>query len=1539
MPSSPKTNAYVVVKVYGRLFCHWVPLGFAYVAFSLGCNVGYMALLTEYTTNDYWWRQFNTSGGQTFVADIFNAKINLGQSGPFDLYQSPILKNYGDTTTFIDMPPTAARRHLMSAVPLEKAVMTIRQNSLYENVYSIVAHCWVDFDRRFEMAHTSARQRRCAARQLTNAGVYMETMLRNVDSDDLTLSAYGIQINQTILAPLMVLPGGPEWVIALHRQTSNWLPEADEVALWRQHGLRHLSLQFQNRFHYGLDSSITIVNALMMTQTMKIASMPYIDRGLAAWSTRTISAGLWSDMTKAIGFGASLVRNSNTSVEALGRDWDIAYIGTSSTVGATLMRKYLGPLANWDTIFLMPPRSLVALVVSFQSRFHAAASDATFTAAMDSLQSVNVEVVPPHWGADSIVYYGGNPICAPVALARSFVQMPFSFDDTCQTQAPFQMALDSPGVVFATLLANASTPDTTVEACSSSTAASMASCVKVVTTAAALLSGLVMTFQADDIGSVGQEVQKLDILFIQMATINATKNVLLTQQIIGDDRAWDLFGWVALYDWVHGTREVLTFEGDAGSLTLMSTRSDNIPVAANALELPKTACLYFWTAALWVSVLAAVVSTLLVVYATANKFQIEGRNLFHFNRVFGSVWIGRPLLFVRGITAIIILSTAPATISTTPHRVTSFTPYQREWTSQLLLYSESLWVVYVLNDILLPFTIELQIASDVAPVSSFLAFTAVVSLDVASPYQVQANVAQDCTFTSFRRGVACTGGEVRLGSGERVAHLLGLQFASLVVALVATVTYARCYPSRHPPRTTAPNNVLIPAATEAFFVRSSGRFASSRHLDAVTCVMSGMLPWKQTLFDFKIWATVMRHNKTNTRRMSFRDATFQHHVSGPTLPPMFGRKHAWLGFVGLLYMVTSISGSYAFFQLTQSAMSNDFWWASFDTNTQVHLSNWFNQNLQLHQFASNVDLTALEQGTLALTTNASATALQIAPLYAISVQDEANSLGNVVQSLRQMDSCAIPWIMTAYCYVDFSRRWDMANTAAKQRRCATDQSNAAVYLESVLRNTDWSQLSSCWGEALDIGVFTYLQTTTDGLAWLSRTSHAMETTSVLDEVGHWSNANLSSYSTQWQNYKSLGVVETFSIRNAFGWKYPLTLKYSNGSLQLSVQTSLKMQRPFAHDLMAVLSNATSRIHGKSLVRDSPLFAYLNVTAEQSLVDGGLLVPPLGNGFSLIQRYLGPFGSVTMKRVACPLALRGLYKNITLALMELFASRQDAQHAMWPIYTSYTIAPRPKMWNSVALGGGNVLCEFNPSAATSKIPGLAFSSGGSCGLNLQEFIIGDTKTIMTALVAVKNVSVSAVARLEFRNPTSTLAALEASVAFLHTYFDPALATTFYTQAQIVKAVVRDQLHVQMIQFIRPNQTFSLSQMTLFGETEVDFEVYAWLYAFDWVQGVREVVSFQGDNGTLTLLSMATNLLDAPVNPMEVPSNVAYYLRYLVQYITLVMFCVASVVCVYIIALKGQVEAANMMVFSRIAGLVWIGRWLIFLRALSAVCLLA
>ncbi|RHY33469.1 hypothetical protein DYB32_001621 [Aphanomyces invadans] len=1532
------SNAYVVVKEgAGWRSRVWVPLGFVYVAFSVGCSLAYTALLAEYTTNDYWWRQFNTTGGQTFIADLFNDMITLRQLGAFDLYDVARLSAYDDRVTFIDMPATAARRLVMTAIPLEKALATIRQNSLYENAYSIVAHCWVDFDRRFEMAHTAARQRRCASRRLDNAGVYLEVVLRNVDYDDLTLSSYGIQVHQTILAPIHAMPGGPAWVTSVYNHTLQWIPAEDEVSLWRRHGLRHFTLQFQNRFQYGLDSSITIVNAMMVTKTMTIATMPYIDRGLASWSTRTISVGLWSDMVKAIGFGANLVRNSNMSVEAVGRDWEIAYFGSTSTVGTTLMRQYIGPLANWDTTHVLPPQSLVELVVAFQARFLAAISrgDPSMAMVMNSLVPFDIEVAPPRWIGDNMAYYGGNPICAHATTGRSYVQMPFSFDDTCQSQTPFHISLDAPGVVFAMLLANITAPESIFDACSCATAAFTAACEQILATALAPLPAFQSTLDAQLLVAAMHDIEVVNISLMQMATVNVSKNVLLVQPIVGDT-AWSLFGWATLFDWVDGTREVFTFEGDAGALTLMSDRSDDVHVAANTLELPKAACLYFWTAVVWVSVLAGAVMCLSFVYAAMDKFQIEGRNLFQFNRVVGSVWIGRPLLFVRGITAIIIVSTAPATI--VHDRVTSFVRYHRPWTSQLLLYSESLWTVYVMNDIVLPITTHLQLAKEVAPLSSVLAFVGTMSLDILAPYEVQATTMLDCTYTSFRRGVSCSSGEIKLGSGERVAHILGLQLASLIVAQLVVFGYSWRYPSRRPPRTGTLNHVLIPAATEAYFVRSAGSSASSRHLDAVACVMSGMLPWQQNLFDFKIWATVERHNQH--RRMSFLDAKFKHLTAAMTEPPKFGPMHSWLGGVGLLYMVTSISGSYAFLQLTQAAMANDIWWALFDTNTQVHLSNWFNQNLQLRSVASNVNLTALGHGALALTTNTSATALQVAPLYASSVQDEVNSLANVIQSLRQLETCSIPWVMTAYCYVDFSRRWEMAGTAAQQRRCARDLGNAAVYLESALRNTDWTEFGRCWGHAFDVGVFQHLQSSRDGLAWLSETQHAMATTSVPSEVAVWANANMSSYGTQWQNYKSLGVVETFSIQNAFGWQYPLTLKYSNGSMQLLVQTTLKMQRPLAHDLLAIMSNS-SRVCGQSLVRSSSAFAYLNATVEDALVDARLLVPPLGVGFSLTRQFLGPFGSITMKRVACPLPLRELYQSITFALTELLASDQEAQHTMWPIYSSFTVSPRPKMWSSVGLGGGNVLCEFNPAETTTKIPGIAFSSAGSCGLNLQEFIIGDTKVLLEALIAAGNVSVPAVAQLEIRNPTSTLAVLHDSVDLLSTHLDRGTANTLHARAQTVKHVVRDDLRLAMVQFIRrgSNGPYSLSHMVLFNESDVDFDVYAWLYVFNWVQGVREVVSFEGDMGNLTLLSSATNLLDLAVNPMEVPSNVAYYIRYLVQYITLVMLCVAAVVCLCIVALRGRVEAVNMIVFSRLAGLVWIGRSFLFVRALSAICLLS
>ncbi|RQM22121.1 hypothetical protein B5M09_007288 [Aphanomyces astaci] len=58
----------------------------------------------------------------------------------------------------------------------------------------------------------------------------------------------------------------------------------------------------------------------------------------------------------------------------------------------------------------------------------------------------------------------------------------------------------------------------------------------------------------------------------------------------------------------------------------------------------------------YVSVVLAGLALILAVYSVMNRWSVIGRNLLRFNRVAGCVWIGRPLLLARGISAILLLS-------------------------------------------------------------------------------------------------------------------------------------------------------------------------------------------------------------------------------------------------------------------------------------------------------------------------------------------------------------------------------------------------------------------------------------------------------------------------------------------------------------------------------------------------------------------------------------------------------------------------------------------------------------------------------------------------------------------------------------------------------------------------------------------------------------------------------------------------------------------------------------------------------------------
>ncbi|KAF0713937.1 Aste57867_4148 [Aphanomyces stellatus] len=382
-----------------------------------------------------------------------------------------------------------------------------------------------------------------------------------------------------------------------------------------------------------------------------------------------------------------------------------------------------------------------------------------------------------------------------------------------------------------------------------------------------------------------------------------------------------------------------------------------------------------------------------------------------------------------------------------------------------------------------------------------------------------------------------------------------------------------------------------------------------------------------------------------------------------------------------------------------------------------------------------------------------------------------------------------------------------------------------------------------------------------------------------------------------------------------------------------------MQWPFATELSQFTANASSHV-GLNLIRGSPAFVYTNHTPQAVLTSAGFLSSPLGPGFTLVQTALGPFGSVEMKRLACPSSLQSLYQNLTKYTTSLLSSSSAIQTAFWTIFTSFTMNPTMKAWNLAQQRGGNLLCELNTAVQSFQDrPAISLSSKGSCATGLFESVIGDTTSMIKALLVLPSLNATATASQEPNNPVGSEAIIRQTWDFVQMVVPLAQRQTLQSQAVHIKRDIRDTVQVSFIQYLYVGNTYVLSAVNYFDPRESEFELYSWLFMFDWAQGLREVILFEGEQGKLTSISTCTTFVQTAVNPMEVPLNVAYYMRWFLQYITWVMLGVACLVCLYIIGLRGQIEASNMISFSRVTSLVWIGRPLIFLRAISAVCLLA
>ncbi|OQR90539.1 hypothetical protein ACHHYP_05439 [Achlya hypogyna] len=340
-----------------------------------------------------------------------------------------------------------------------------------------------------------------------------------------------------------------------------------------------------------------------------------------------------------------------------------------------------------------------------------------------------------------------------------------------------------------------------------------------------------------------------------------------------------------------------------------------------------------------------------------------------------------------------------------------------------------------------------------------------------------------------------------------------------------------------------------------------------------------------------------------------------------------------------------------------------------------------------------------------------------------------------------------------------------------------------------------------------------------------------------------------------------------------------------------------------------------------------------------LTQNGTLSVPLDQGLTLIAQSLGPFGTVTMRRVAYPKSLVSWHREASGGLLSRLGTANESVSEAYDIAgSSISLASVPATWHATAYLGGDLTC---PLQALDVGTGIFFSNEGVCVGHKEDVIMANELIVSEALLAVGfTLDISGTCA---HSSMGMAAACENLLRQSHK-----LVKTAYTTADLIAAAamaegpqhdIQTTVPVALTQFVQNSSGTFFVHTNVLNPADPTFHVYGWLYLIEWLQGVREVVEFAGKKSAITALSSRNAVHVGPVNPLEVPVNVAYFGRSVLLYVSSILLLVACLACTYIVATKGCIEGFNMFSINRVTGLVWIGRPLLVLRGTTAICLLS
>ncbi|EQC38786.1 hypothetical protein SDRG_03745 [Saprolegnia diclina VS20] len=1521
-------------------------LGALYFLGSVALSLLALSAMQPYLENDYLWPSFATSLVSTALVQIFNAQLSLmAANATFDLLNpiNVVLLPSRD----VRIGAAYARRivHEELKAPAD-AIASLRSYDVADLTYLMSGYCWADLRQRYSLAHTAVRATRCATRYGANGAVYLEAILRNVNFA-VWYDAFGSQFDLHIAQPIAKdFADGPAWVEALHAHAP--LAILDEVDVWSSYQIWIFQLQYANRVQTGLLETIGIGNALGQTPRLALKTIPSVRRG-SFWTTIYLFAGLQTDFAS-LQPNQSLVRNSSAFFgHSHPNQLEDYNNGVPLNLISTVLHAELGQLTSIDLMWLPVPSPLRAAVQDFHVAVQTAlASNPAFPTLLAALPTLTMTLTPEPWKELSYRFYGGNPMCS-FGAPLPFVQESFGFDDVCAAQRPLTLTF----APLSSLFAMAVTP----------TAYGPSICRQVAHTEESLCSSAFTALSAA-FAELSYVVKPAPIAsslgLMQFLSVNSSQPTIEVLPLL--DPSFAFFGGIYLYDWVHDDREAVAFQGDATTLTLISKQYARQMLSPTPISTDLSAYLYRCAAITTIGVLV-VASVLFLLGLYHRPLHTEW---FYLHRLLGPVWLSRSILAGRSVAATIGLATTDVVVQSQLSMTHALHASTKSLVTTCLLAGEVLWLTYLAHDILHP--VLQKRTHQYASLTSLVAWLLLVGSTQLAPLPFRSGLRRECLAINVDEMVYCNSGTVDVGTVQRTLFLVFLPISVVasgaLLALCCKSQKIPIVPLGMPSARLVPSLVL-PVAAVAFLHERQPNIAHTA-LDALTSACCGLFHFefrgKMYLFDMKSWllvpsasfgfATPVLHRRTTTTSLVLPHV--QTHATPSTHSPPPTRSKAWIArtyqsvrrYMGIPSLLLSLFSNVAYLGVAQSNLANDYGWAGFNaTGTYAFLGNLFNRRLLTHSFDDGFMLNDPAFADTSQLYNLSVGAIRVSghaarrQLFSPDV-----ALEDVVANLRRMDPCRLPWMFTQYCFVDLGRRWSLASSSAREARCRSRYvSNGAVYLETSLGNVmRWDDWTQCWGTSFEVGIATALATSVDGRDWLRAIQSNAR--SCVDEAAYWRQAGVAGFTLQWQNFKTTGFSDAFYIENALGLQYALPLSNTPGAYHLTQQNSMRMYWSFASDLWAISTNATL-LGRASLVRQSPMFAYANTTPIAVLFQNLTLVPPLNAGLVSLETHLGPFGNVDMIYVPVPSSLSALYANFTGSLARLLVANESAAilFSNLPARPYIIEVPGSLLAQSKELMsmGGRLMCG-NDAPPYPFMYGIAtlFGTSSMCYALFPELMQPTSSQLLFALLGysahVGVLDMDAICSLDTSATASCASDYLETWGLLATYpevFDP-----LHAAATLVYDLV-DAHNVSLVQYL---QNATSGEVFLFAinilAPEVGWPYYGWCLLYEWATGVREVVMYEGDVGRITALSAPLPFDSISPSPDAIAHSLSLVCQGCVQYITVVLIALASGAILTALWHRGFVETVNLMVLTRLGGLVWIGRPFLLVRSLTAVWLL-